>query len=156
MLILLAGCVSRHDDGTVVSFRYEFWVPLLEFVGGGAAVLAGLAITGRMRWALIIGGFVCAVGFAPTAALTRVWVTTDGFVVRNGIWGMTANADLQFDDIASMREITKQVLGSRAQPRDQLNLSVQLVNGETVQIPVANDVLREASKEISSRFAAQR
>ncbi|MDH3743159.1 MAG: hypothetical protein OER56_16335 [Hyphomicrobiales bacterium] len=156
LLVLLAGCVSRIDDGTEVHIRYEYWMPLLQFAGGIAAIVAGLAITWRIRWGLILGGLFCAGWLAPTTALTGAWVTADGFIIRNGTWGMTATADLSFDDIASVREITKKSLGSRAQITYTAYLRFQLAGGGTVDVPVANDVLREAKKDILQRLAARR
>lgn len=156
LLVLLAGCVARHDDGTEIFIRYEYWVPLLGFAVGAAVVFIGYKIVRRVRWALIIGGLGLALGLAPTLALTGVRVTADGFVIRNGFWGMTANASLRFDDISSVHEVTKKVLGSRGQITYQPNLRIELVSGGSVDVPFANDVLRLARKDILQRLTAKR
>ena len=155
LIALLAGCVSRIDDGSEVHIRYEYWVPLLQFAGGVALIVACFAITWRIRWGLLLGGLVCAGLPAPMTALTGAWVSADGFVVRYGGLGMLTTTDLKYDNISGIREITKKALGSRGQITYRPNLRFQLVSGGTVDIPIANDVMRQARQEILPRWRAR-
>ena len=68
---------------------------------------------------------------------------------------MLTTTDLKYDNISGIREITKKALGSRGQITYRPNLRFQLVSGGTVDIPIANDVMRQARQEILPRWRAR-
>ena len=51
----------------------------------------------------MIAGPVAALGFGPSLFWERVYVHDQGFEVTSGIWGMTANQEVKFDSVTSVR-----------------------------------------------------
>src|SRR5688572_16715006 len=121
LLILLtvvaaSGCVRQADEAGVQQFSYELWLPLVLLVGGVVAAPAGWYLrksAGRGAWALLIGGPVAALMFAPSLYRDRVTVSADSFAMSTGIWGMTSVHDVKFAEVNRMRLIMEESRGRR-------------------------------------------
>ncbi|MCY2992166.1 MAG: hypothetical protein NTY19_30435, partial [Planctomycetota bacterium] len=62
---------------------------------------------------MIIGGAGAALAVAPSLFLERVVVHDRGVDIRGGIWGMTANQQVDFDAVTSLR-VAQEKTGGRA------------------------------------------
>lgn len=152
--LLLAGCVTKSVGATETSIHYQWWLPFGILVAGVAFVPIGLRlqdVSERWAWALVIAGPIAALGFAPSLFLERTVVSEKGFSVHSGIWGMTANEDVDFASIASIR-VAQEDTGGR-HSREIEVLYFEKKTGGTVRLPLNNDVKIEAGKEIVVRAA---
>lgn len=151
--LLLAGCVTRSDSDAGASFHYEWWLPLSVLVAGVAFVPIGLGLrkqSERLGWGLIIAGPLAVLMFAPSLFLERTLVSDQGFEVRSGIWGMTANQKVDFNAVRSLRIAEEETGGRRSRQIEVLYFD--LLSGPAARLPLNNDVKIEAAKEIVTRL----
>ncbi|HEX4149549.1 MAG TPA: hypothetical protein VHY20_11195 [Pirellulales bacterium] len=149
---MLAGCVTRSASDGGVSFRYEWWLPASIFAVGLICIPLGFFArksSARRGWGLMIAGPVAAMAIAPSIAFESVFVDDRGFSAHSGIWGMTANLDLAFDGVRTVRIDREETGGRRSRQIEVLYFDKQ--RGQPEKFPLNNDIKIEAGKEIITR-----
>jgi hypothetical protein len=161
-IILLAaatsGCVRQIEESGVRHFTYETWLPLVLLVGGIVAAPAGWHLrksAGRIGWALLIGGPIAALMFAPSMYRDRVTVSADSFAMRTGIWGMSSVHDVNFADVNQMRLIVEESRGRRGRKKLNYYLISEKKDGTVDKAPVNNGVSEAAFPFILEAAAAR-
>jgi hypothetical protein len=148
----LAGCVKRTTIGEEVTFHYQLWLPLGIFIVGMACIPIGLAFRkkyGGKAWAFAIAGPLVAVAWVPQLYCERTRVDPNGFEVYSGILGQTANHEITFDDVKSIR-VDQELLVGRVS-REIAVLHFEFKKGPAERVPLNNDVKTEAANEILVR-----
>jgi hypothetical protein len=146
---LLTGCVARSDSGTGTSFHYQWWLPVSVFAAGVVCVPIGMALwkkSGRLALGLVVAGPGAALVLAPSLLFENVFVDGRGCKIASGIWGMTANLEIEFDQVKSIR-IAHEETGGR-QSRLIEVLYFEMKSGQIARFPPNNEVKTEAGKEI--------
>lgn len=149
VVLLAGGCVHKYESGGEKFFEYELWVPLSVLFGGLAAAPIGWVMrenAGRIAWALLIGGPIAALLFAPSLACDQVVVGKERFHVRTGIWGLTAVHDVEFSQIRQIR-ITAETSTSRRGRRTSYYLNCDTASG-TEKVGINNAVTEAAAPAI--------
>src|SRR5262249_27431870 len=83
----------------------------------------------------------------------RVTVTDNGFHVRTGLWGLTAVHEVPFNNLRVLR-LTSETTTSKGVPTTKYYFVCDMKNGETVRVPVVNEVTKAAAETILRRVAA--
>lgn len=107
---------------------------------------------GRIKWLLLIGGIAATLGAGPTFLFTKVEVRDDGFSVRNGIWGMTASADLNYDDITRVTYTREESRGRRGRRNINYYLTFYPKSGDPFKLAMGNDVVKAGVDELIPRL----
>ena len=157
LLLFFSGCVNEEIEGDRHTFTYELWLPALVLVGGIVAGVAGFFLreaTGRLGWALLIGGPIAAIFFAPSLFLERAVVDDSMFSNQSGIWGLTAGTEVQLDEIKSIR-ITSKEVRSRRRRSTNYYLVCTTNDGSDVTIPVNNKVSETAGAYLLRQAAGR-
>lgn len=152
LCLFLAGCVTSTKGENGLRFHFEWWVPIVVLIAGIAFVPIGIAVrsySSRTGWGLTILGPIAALGFAPSLFMEQVLVHDRGFDVRSGIWGMTANQNVDFDSVTSVRLAQEETGGRRSRQIEVLYFDKK--SGESARFPLNNDLKIEAAKEIITR-----
>jgi hypothetical protein len=151
---LLTGCVARSDSGAGTSFHYQWWVPVSVFAAGVVCVPIGLALwkkSGRLAPGLVVAGPGAALVSAPSLLFENVFVDGRGCQIASGIWGTTANLEIEFDQVKSIR-IAQEETGGRNSRLIEV-LYFEMKSGQVARFPPNNEVKTEAAKEIVARAA---
>jgi hypothetical protein len=98
---------------------------------------------------LIVG--VLGLLIAPMLFFERTHVNDQGVDVHSGIYGMTANLNVNFDSVNSIRVAQEETGGRRSRQIEVLYFDMK--GGESARFPLNNDVKIEAGKEIVARAA---
>jgi hypothetical protein len=109
--------------------------------------------SGRLALLLVVAGPAAALVFAPSLLFENVFVDGRGCKITSGFWGMTANLEIEFDSVKSIR-IAQEETGGRHSRRIDV-LYFEMRSGQVARFPLNNDVKTEAGKEIVVR-AGQR
>ena len=150
----LSGCVAKSVGEGATTFRYEWWLPVGIFVAGAISWRIGLIVRkyfARYGWIMIIGGAGAALVFAPSLLLECVVVDDRGVDSRGGIWGLTANQRVDFDEVTSLRVAQENTNGRVIKWVEVLYFTRKA--GPVVRVSLCNDVMIEAGKEIVARAA---
>jgi hypothetical protein len=144
---LAAGCIRETTEGTSHTFQNELWVPIVTFLGGIAAGVAGWFVkphSHRFGWAMIILGPVAAIGFAPSLYLDRATVDDSGLSLRTGLWGMTAVHDVKYDGLQQIRRTKEESRGRRGRNVSYYMLC-ERTSGEPAKVPLGNQCSEAAA-----------
>lgn len=158
VLIGMSGCVRESSNGVTQTFSYEWWLPLLVFLGGLVAAPAGWFLrqwSTRLGWGLLIIGPLAAIFFAPSLFLERTVITDTTFSKRSGIWGCTASNDISIGDLEQVSIISEQVRGRRGSKRTEYFLLCQEKGGKTEKVSINNDVSQAAAACFLERVSEQ-
>ncbi|HEY1784917.1 MAG TPA: hypothetical protein VGG30_05180, partial [Pirellulales bacterium] len=132
LLAVVGGCVQESTDGATQTFSYELWLPVCVLLGGIVAAPAGWYLreySGRLGWALLIGGPIAAIFFAPSLFRDRAIIDDAGFSLRTGIWGLTAVHEVKFDDIKVVRVTAEEVTGRRGRKETKVYMICERKDG---------------------------
>lgn len=155
LLVFVAGCVRETTAESNHKFRYEFWVTMSLLVGGIVAATAGWFLrerSARLGWILLIAGPLAAVLGAPSMFLDYVTVNEQGFSRRSGIWGMTANCDVLYDDIQQARLISEESRGRRGRKVTSYYLVCTRKDGSQTKLSMGNQLVDAAAPLITQKL----
>lgn len=155
VLLGLSGCVRESVEGTTHTYANELWVPLSLFFGGVAGAVGGWFLrkkTDRVAWAMIIGGTL-AVLASPATYLDRVIVSDSAMNVRVGLWVFSDPIEVEYENLRDVRLIVEESRGRRGRKNHSYFLMCSQKDGETVKIPVNNDVAEAAVQLFVDRIS---
>ena len=155
-LLLLTGCISESTSDSVDRVSYSWWVPVVILLAGFACVPFGLMFlrsSARLGWGLMIVCPLAALMFAPSMFFEQVSVTDSGYKVRSGIWGMTANQEVNFGDASNLRIVEEMSTGRRRRAYNVFYFDMK-TGGEPARLPLNNDVKVAAGPYIMRRAKA--
>lgn len=144
----LAGCVSESTDGSTRVYSYQLWVPMSVLLGGMVAGPAGWFLrlsSARFGWALMIGGVIAGLGFAPSLFLDKATVSEQQFTQRTGIWGMTAVHTVNVDQLSHVRLTKEERRGRRGRKNTSYFMICHLKDGSQEKVPLGNSVSQTAA-----------
>jgi hypothetical protein len=107
--------------------------------------------SGRLALALVVVGPGAALALAPSLFFESVYVDGRGCKVASGIWGMTANLDIEFDQMKSIRIAHEETGGRHSRLIEVLYFEMR--SGQVARFPLNNELKTEAGKEIVARAA---
>jgi hypothetical protein len=151
--LLLAGCATKSVSDAGATFHYQWWLPIGILLGCLVFVPIGWFVrtqSDRIGWGLLIVG-VLGLLIAPMLFFERTHVNDQGVDVHSGIYGMTANLNVNFDSVNSIRVAQEETGGRRSRQIEVLYFDMK--GGESARFPLNNDVKIEAGKEIVARAA---
>ena len=154
---LLAGCVHQESSGSTATFRYEYWVPLVTFLGGAVAAPLGWVLrqrSTRLGWTFLIGGPIAALGFAPSLLGEKVVVDAEHFHVQTGVWGMTSVHDVKFANLQSVKLTSEVSTGRRGRKSTNYFFLCEMKSGATIKVPMNNKVAEAAAAPIVMQVMA--
>jgi hypothetical protein len=155
LLACASGCVEESVDGVNRVYTYPLWLPLTVFLGGMVGGVAGWMLRNsisRLAWALLIGGPIAAILFAPSLLRDRAVVGADSFSLRSGIWGLTAVHEVKFADLTSVRIVAEEVRGRRGSKRTNYYLVCERKDGTSAKVPLNNSVSEAAAPALLERL----
>ena len=155
VLAALTGCVQKSANGSSHVFTYEIWVPLLVLMGGIVGAPAGWFVrhaSARLGWGLLILAPIGAIFFAPSLFMEKVVVHDDALTVRSGIWGMTANHDVKFDNVQMVRLTSEEVRGRRGRKTTNYYLVFVQKDGSQAKVSINNNVTEAAAPLILEKM----
>jgi hypothetical protein len=147
-LFLLTGCVSERESGTSKIFTIELWVSGLILILGLIAAPAGWMLretSQRFAWILMVAGPIMVLGVAPSLFMNKTTVTPDEITVRSGIWGMTGNHHVKYDNLNSVRLTTEVSRGRRGSRNVNHYLVCECKDGTSSKLSLSNDCTEKAA-----------
>ena len=148
LILLTSGCVDESVDGSVRTYTYELWVPLTILVGGLLAAIWGWFLRdtfGRYGWALLIGGPIAALFFAPSMFFDRAVVSDTSYSLRTGIWGMTATHEVEYEDLQLILVTSEEKRGRRGRRTTHYYLRCKRKDGTEAKVPLGNKISEAAA-----------
>ena len=141
-LVLLAGCVHESTTDSTTTFRYEYYVPALVFLGGIVAAPLGWVArqrSARFGWTLLILGPIAALGFAPSLFGERMIVDGDHFEAHSGAWGTTSQS-VKYADMKGLRLTSEVTTGRRGKKKTNYYFECEMKSGPTIKVPMASKI----------------
>jgi len=156
VVVVFAGCVQETRNGDSVKYTYELWVPLTILLAGAVGLVIGvIGFTRSMNYSWVlcllgVGGLLAG----PSMMCDYATVDPQGFKIRTGFPFIASTQQVQFADVASVREIKKVTRGRRGRKSTNYYYVFHLKNGSSVEVNVSGDLRSKARISIDRQLAA--